>query len=899
MGCGKSRLAVLPPDPRALLRIRPSPACYNRIDQPVPHGSDSHPTKLHTVSDYDPQAIEKKWQRRWADERAFEAAEAPGRPKYYCLVMFAYPSGHAHVGHVRNYMIGDVIARMKRMRGFNVLHPFGWDAFGLPAENAAIENRSHPETWTLDNIAHMKGQLQRLGISYAWERELATCEARYYRWNQWLFLKMFERGLAYRRRSTVNWCPGCATVLANEQVVEGGCWRCGSAVEPRDLEQWFLRITEYADGLLDGIERLDEWPAKVLTMQRNWIGRSEGALVRFPVEPEGVDGGDAAEEIEVFTTRIDTIFGATFVLLAPEHPLVSRFADRAPDPAGFHRRVQQFRALDRTDRLTGAVEKEGFDTGRRCVNPFTGRPVPIWIANFVLAEYGTGAVMAVPAHDQRDFEFARKYGLPVEVVIQPEDPDGGAPLEGATMDAAYAGPGVLESSGEFTGRSTGDAPAEMARAAEQRGTGRPAVQFRLKDWGISRQRYWGTPIPIIHCDACGLQPVPDEDLPVELPRVAEFSGRGDSPLAQIPGFVDTTCPSCRGPARRETDTMDTFVDSSWYFYRFCDPTNDGQAFDPETVRYWGPVDFYIGGVEHAILHLIYSRFFCRVFKDLGMVDHDEPFTRLLTQGMVLRDGAVMSKSRGNVVDPDQMIARYGADALRLYEMFVAPPEKEIEWTDSGLEGSFRFLTRVWRLVTRVCPGLADVPRDAVEGAALDPAHRALRRKTHDTIRRVSADLDPRAHLNTAVSALMELVNELYAFCDQRGVTVAGPGARHEAPPAATGAVLREAVEALVLMLSPFTPHLCEELWERLGRTGGLGGAAWPEFDPAVARADEVVVPVQVNGKLRARLTVAADVSEAELREGALAEPVVQSHTAGRTIVRVVVVRGKLVNVVAR
>ena len=856
------------------------------------------------MSDYHPQAVEGKWRRRWADERAFEAAEEPGRPKYYCLVMFAYPSGHAHVGHVRNYIIGDVIARMKRMQGFNVLHPFGWDAFGLPAENAAIKNRSHPETWTLDNIAHMKGQLRRLGISYAWEREFATCEPAYYRWNQWLFLRMFERGLACRRRSTVNWCSDCATVLANEQVVDGGCWRCGTAVEPRDLDQWFLRITEYADGLLAGIEGLDQWPAKVLTMQRNWIGRSEGALVRFAIEPQESAGSaeeGATVEIEVFTTRIDTIFGATFVLLAPEHPLVSRFADEAPDPARFQRQVQQFRALDRTDRLTGAVEKEGFDTGRRCINPFTGRPVPVWIANFVLAEYGTGAVMAVPAHDPRDFEFARKYGLPVEVVIRPVD-DADAPPDGAAPDAAYAGPGVLVGSGEFTGRSTADAPAEMARAADRRGFGRPAVQFRLKDWGISRQRYWGTPIPIVHCEVCGLQPVPDEDLPVELPKVAEFSGRGDSPLAQIPEFVETTCPVCRGPARRETDTMDTFVDSSWYFYRYCDPKNGERAFDPDTVRYWGPVDFYIGGVEHAILHLIYSRFFCRVLKDLGMVDHDEPFTRLLTQGMVLRHGAVMSKSKGNVVDPDEMIDRCGADALRLYEMFVAPPEKEIEWTDSGLEGSFRFLTRVWRLAARVAPRLAGVAPGGSAGGRLDPAHRALRRKTHDTIRRVSADLYPRAHLNTAVSALMELVNDLYAFCDRQGVKLPGQspeaGVRAEALPDATGAVLREAVEALVLMLSPFTPHLCEELWERLGHAGGLRAAAWPGFAPEVARAEEIVVPVQVNGKLRARLKVAADVAEDDLRAAALAEPAVQTHTAGRRIVRVVVVRGRLVNVVA-
>ena len=853
------------------------------------------------MSDYNPHAIEEKWQRRWAEQRVFEVTEEPGRPKFYCLVMFAYPSGHAHVGHVRNYMIGDVMARMKRMRGFNVLHPFGWDAFGLPAENAAIKNRSHPETWTLANIAHMKGQLQRLGISYAWDRELATCEASYYKWNQWLFLQMFERDLAYRRRSTVNWCPSCATVLANEQVVDGGCWRCGTTVEPRELEQWFLRITQYADALLDGIERLDEWPDKVLTMQRNWIGRSEGALVRFPVETTGPAGAPA--EIEVFTTRIDTIFGATFVLLAPEHPLADRFADEASDPGAFRRRVQQFRTQDRNDRRTGAVEKEGFDTGRTAVNPFTGRAVPVWIANFVLVEYGTGAVMAVPAHDQRDLEFARKYGLSVEVVIRPVPDGDAAPLDGSTMEVAYAGPGTLVNSGEFTGRSTDGAAGFMARAAEQRDVGRPDVQFRLKDWGISRQRYWGTPIPIIYCDACGLQPVPYSDLPVELPTVAEFTGQGSSPLAQIPEFVDVICPSCHGPARRETDTMDTFIDSSWYFYRYCDASNDDQPFDREKVRYWTPIDFYSGGVEHAILHLIYSRFFCRVFQDLGMVDHDEPFTRLLTQGMVLRDGAVMSKSRGNVVDPDQMIASYGADTLRLYEMFVAPPEKEIEWTDSGLEGSFRFLTRVWRLVTALCPVVAESPQNGLWTMTLDDAHRGLRRKTHASIRRVSTDLEPRVHLNTAVSALMELVNDLYAFSERHALAPHAATARPDAPadqvPAETRAVLGEAIEALVLMLSPFTPHLCEELWERLGHTGGLVAAPWPTFDPAVARADEIVVPVQVNGKLRARLTVVADVREEDLRAAALAEPAVQTHIAGKTVAGVVVVRCRLVNIVVR
>ena len=853
------------------------------------------------MSDYNPQAIEQKWQRRWAEQRSFEVTEESRRPKFYCLVMFAYPSGHAHVGHVRNYMIGDVMARMKRMRGFNVLHPFGWDAFGLPAENAAIENRSHPETWTRENIAHMKGQLQRLGISYAWDREFATCEASYYKWNQWLFLQMFERDVAYRRRSTVNWCPGCATVLANEQVVEGVCWRCGTTVEPRELEQWFLRITQYADRLLDGIERLDEWPDKVLTMQRNWIGRSEGALVRFPVDMTGP--ADDPVEIEVFTTRIDTIFGATFVLLAPEHALVDRFADEATDPGAFRRRVQQFRTQDRNDRRTGAVEKEGFDTGRTAVNPFTGRPVPVWIANFVLVEYGTGAVMAVPAHDQRDLEFARKYRLPVQVVIRPVTDGVAAPLDGSAMEAAYAGPGTLVNSGEFTGRSTDGAARFMARAAETRDVGRPEVQFRLKDWGISRQRYWGTPIPIIYCDACGVQPVPDRDLPVELPAVAEFTGQGSSPLAQIPEFVNTICPSCQGPARRETDTMDTFVDSSWYFYRYCDASNDDQPFDREKVRYWTPIDFYSGGVEHAILHLIYSRFLCRVFQDLGMVDHDEPFTRLLTQGMVLRGGAVMSKSKGNVVDPDQMIASYGADTLRLYEMFVAPPEKEIEWTDTGLEGSFRFLTRVWRLVTALCPVVADAPQNGLGTMTLDDAHRGLRRKTHESIRRVSTDLEPRVHLNTAVSALMELVNDLYAFSERRALAPHAATARQDTPadqvPAETRAVLGEAIEALVLMLSPFTPHLCEELWERLGHAGGLVTVPWPTFDPEVARADEIVVPVQVNGRLRARLTVPADVQEEDLRAAALAEPSVQTHIAGKTVARVVVVHRKLVNVVVR
>ncbi len=859
------------------------------------------------VRDYHPQSLDRKWQARWQDTGAFEVTEDPSRPKFYCLEMFAYPSGHAHVGHVRNYMIGDVMARQKRMRGFNVLHPFGWDAFGLPAENAAIKQGIHPEQSTLANIAHMKGQLQRLGISYAWNREIATCLPDYYKWNQWLFLRMLERDLAYRKRSTVNWCPSCQTVLANEQVVDGGCWRCGTAVGSRTLDQWFLRITHYAQELLDATDRLTEWPEKVLTMQRNWIGRSEGARVKFALLRAGVSEAPSAPlpadapAVEVFTTRIDTIFGATFVLLAPEHEWIERIADESADPAAVRAQVQKFRAQDRTARMTGEVEKEGFFTGRYAVNPFTGRAVPLWVANFVLGEYGTGAVMAVPGHDQRDFEFARKYGLPITVVVQPE---GQPPLSADAMTEAFVEPGRIVGSGEFDGLWSTDAIGRMAEAAEARGIGARTVQFRLKDWGISRQRYWGTPIPVIYCGHCGMVPVPDDQLPVELPAMVEFTGRGDSPLAQVEAWVTAPCPACGRPARRETDTMDTFVDSSWYFYRYCDPRNDRQAFDPAKVRYWCPVDFYSGGVEHAILHLIYSRFFCRVFRDLGMVEHDEPFTRLLTQGMVLKDGSAMSKSKGNVVDPDDMLARYGADALRLYVMFVAPPENEIEWTDAGLEGSARFLARIWRMADQWCDAFAGRAVPALAGLAPNEAEQELRRVTHDTIRRVTHDLDPRVHLNTVVSALMEMVNALYAFCEAHTNTgIPGRRAKGEAGPVEerpeTLAVLKEALDALVLMLSPFAPHTAEELWEMLGHEGGLAAAAWPAYDPVIARSSEIVVPVQVNGKLRGRLTVPADVTEEALKELALAEAAVRVHTAGKTVARVIVAKGKLVNVVVK
>ena len=839
------------------------------------------------MTDYKPQQLDKKWQTHWTSSKAFEVEVDPERKKFYCLEMFAYPSGHAHVGHVRNYIIGDVMARTKRMRGFNVLHPFGWDAFGLPAENAAIKTGTHPETSTLDNIAHMKGQLQRLGISYAWEREIATCLPDYYKFNQWIFLKMFERGLAYRKRSTVNWCPKDNTVLANEQVIDGACWRCGTPIVTRDLEQWFFRITAYADELLKGLESLTAWPEKVVVMQRNWIGRSEGARIRFPI----ADTSDG-RFVEIFTTRIDTIFGATFVVLAPEHALVDQFAAESPDPSGFRDQVARFRALDREARITGAIEKEGFATGRFAINPFTNEPVPIWIANFVLAEYGTGAIMAVPAHDERDCEFARKYGLPIRVVVHPDN----EPAPAAELTVATTNYGRLVDSGEYTGQHAPAVITRMIADAEKRGLGKGEVQYRLKDWGISRQRYWGTPIPVVHCPEDGVVGVPYRQLPVKLPKVTTFTGRGDSPLAQVDEFVNTTCPKCGGPARRETDTMDTFVDSSWYFLRFIDPGNDELPFDPAAARYWMPVDFYSGGVEHAILHLLYSRFFTRVLRDIGLLKFDEPFTRLLTQGMVLKDGAVMSKSKGNVVDPDDMLGKYGADALRLYVMFVAPPEKEVEWSDSGLEGSYRFLLRVWRLVDHWCEtiGGEGMPKCTSEGT---PAERALRRKTHDTIKRVTSDIEDRMHLNTAVSSLMELVNELYTFSQQ---TAHGAPSREGAPAGKvespqTVAVLREAIDALVVMLSPFAPHTAEELWHMLGHTEGLTRTGWPAFDPEIAKAEEIVVPVQVNGKLRARLTVPAEIGEEELRERALAA--VASYTAGKIVKKVVVAKGPLVSVV--
>ena len=823
------------------------------------------------MSDYDFEEIETRWQRVWADAGAFEVTDDPSRPKFYCLEMLPYPSGDIHVGHVRNYCITDVVARYKRMRGFNVLHPIGWDALGLPAENAAIKRGVHPEKWTRDNIASMKRQLQRLGFSYPWSRELATCDPEYYRWNQWFFLKMLDKGIAYRSKANVNWCPSCQTVLANEQAEGGECWRCHSVVEERELDQWFLRITAYQDQLLDDMAQLTEWPDRVLVQQRNWIGRSPGAEVDFVVE-------DATEPLRVFTTRIDTIYGATFLVLAPEHPRLDELLHGAAGEETARAAIARLRGQDRRARQSGQVEKEGVFTGRYAANPMSGERIPIWVGNFVLMGYGTGAIMAVPAHDQRDFEFARKYDLPVRAVIQPDGPA----LNGDRLSAAYDGPGRTVDSDDFSGLDVEEAKTRMIAHAAARGIGRATVTYRLKDWLISRQRYWGTPIPVVYCEKDGVVGVPEDQLPVTLPPDAPFTGEGGNPLEKVAAFVDATCPTCGGAARRETDTMDTFVDSSWYFYRYLSPRRDDVPFDPASVRYWFPIDLYVGGIEHAILHLVYSRFWTKVMRDLGLVDFDEPVTRLFPQGMVHKDGEIMSKSKGNTVAPDDVIRDYGADTLRLYILSVGPPEMALEWKADAIEGSHRLIQRVWRLLDRNAEGLAT----GAAGETSSPAVRALRRKVHQTIRKVTDDVDERIRLNTAAAALHELVNELYRL-------------EAELQDAASRPALREALEALVLLMNPFTPHVCEEMWRRLGHEKGLVDQAWPVADEDAAREDELELAVQVNGKVRGRITVARGAGDDEVRRRALAEPKVAEHLAGREVVKLVVVPGRLVSVVVR
>jgi len=819
---------------------------------------------------YNPKVVEDKWQAYWEENRSFRASANKDKEKYYLLEMFPYPSGRIHMGHVRNYSIGDVIGRFKRMRGFNVLHPMGWDAFGMPAENAAIQNKSHPAHWTYENIAYMRGQLKRMGLSYDWERELATCDLDYYKWEQRIFLEMYGKGLAYKKVANVNWCPKCETVLANEQVEDGACWRCDSVVELKELDSWSFKITHYAQELLDDTCKLDGWPERVLTMQRNWIGRSVGCEIDFPL-------ASGLGNVRVFTTRQDTLFGATFMSLAAEHPLALKLATDAQRPA-VEAFIDRVKKLDRIKRGAEDQEKEGVFTGAYCVNPVTQAKMPIYLANFVLMDYGTGAVMAVPTHDQRDFEFAKKYDLPLKVVIQPE----GETLDPAAMTEAYTAEGIMVNSGRFDGGNNSDAKEAIADFLEKEGIGKKTVNFRLRDWGISRQRYWGNPIPVINCDLCGVVPVPVKDLPVVLPMDAAFTGEGGNPLAKVESFVQCTCPQCGQSARRETDTMDTFVQSSWYFMRYCSPKFGNGPLDREQVEYWMPVDQYIGGIEHAVLHLLYARFFTKVLRDLGYCNVDEPFSNLLTQGMVIKDGAKMSKSKGNVVDPNGLIERYGADTARLFSLFAAPPEKDLDWSDQGVDGSYRFLNRVWRMIFDLLPAVKGA--GAVDPEALGAEGKNLRRLVHKTIKKVTEDIDERFHFNTAIAAVMELVNAIQGFGDKT------------AP--ANVPVMREAVESVVMLLGPFVPHFAEELWSELGHKGLLEETGWPGYDAAATVDEELTVVVQVNGKLRAKLTVPADVDEESVKARALADEKVLPFLEGKSVKKVVYVAGKLVNVVA-
>ncbi len=820
-----------------------------------------------TVPDYDHNAVEIKWMGRWETEGSYRAVKSPGADKKYVLVMFPYPSGPAHMGHVANYCLGDVVARYYSRIGFNVLHPMGYDAFGLPAENAAISSGVHPAEWTRENIKLIRGDLERLGYAYDWSRELATCEPEYYRWTQWFFLKMYERGLAYKADAATNWCPSCGTVLANEQVLsDGSCERCGTFVQPRWLNQWFFRITDYAERLLDDMDDLEDWPERVLTMQRNWIGKSRGADVDFELVSTG-------EKIRIYTTRPDTLYGVTFFLLAPEHPLVDRLVEgteHAEEVRAFRERVSGRTEIERTSL---EAEKDGVFLGDYVINPVNGEKVPVYTANFVLIEYGTGAVMAVPAHDQRDFEFARKYGLPVRVVIQP--PDGG--LEADEMTEAYEDPGTMVASERFTGTENEQGKEDVCDYLEANGWGARAINYRLRDWLVSRQRYWGAPIPIIYCDACGTVPVREEDLPVLLPEDLQLAEGGRSPLPLEESFYETTCPTCGGPARRETDTMDTFVDSSWYYFRYVSPHDASAPFDAGDARYWMPVDQYIGGIEHAILHLLYSRFFTKVIFDLGLIEFTEPFSNLLCQGMITKDGAKMSKSKGNVVTPGDYIDRLGADTLRLYVLFMGPPEVSKDWSDQGVEGAHRFLGRVWRMVHERYLGAPGTQGDEQEG----PRHRAMRGLTHRTIANVTRDIQEFA-FNTAVSFVMELVNGIYHY------TAEGP---------VSPEVLSEAVRAALNLLAPFAPFICEELWEAVGGQGSIHSEPWPSYDEALARPEEVTLVVQVNGKVRDKVTVPADISEEEMRERALACGNAGKFTAGKEIRKVIVVPGKLVNIV--
>ncbi|MEN6348545.1 MAG: leucine--tRNA ligase [Syntrophomonas sp.] len=821
---------------------------------------------------YDFKSIEAKWQEYWEENNFYRVFEDPQKKKYYDLEMFPYPSGNLHMGHVRNYAIGDVVARFKTMNGFNVLHPMGWDAFGLPAENAAIKNGIHPAKWTYANIENMKKQLKTMGISYDWDRELATCKPDYYKFTQWMFLKLYENKLAYKKKSAVNWCPSCQTVLANEQVVDGACERCESVIEKKQLEQWFFKITDYAQRLLDDLEILPGWPEKVKTMQKNWIGRSEGC--EFSLAIEGSD-----EMLTVFTTRPDTVFGVTYMVIAPEHPLVEKISQGKSEEKTVTEFVHKMKFMSEVARTSTDTEKEGTFTGAYAVNPMNGERIPIWIANYVLMDYGTGAIMAVPAHDQRDFEFARKYDIPIRVVIKAED----SPMDAAELDEAYTGDGRMVNSGSFDGLSVDEGIKAVTKYMEQNSIGKGTVNYRLRDWLISRQRYWGAPIPIVYCEDCGQVAVSEKDLPVLLPEDVEFKPYGESPLSYVESFYRTSCPCCGKEARRETDTMDTFVCSSWYFDRFCSPQEDVLPFSREAVDYWMPVDQYIGGVEHAILHLMYARFFTKFLYDINVLSCQEPFTRLLTQGMVLKDSSKMSKSKGNVVSPEEIINTYGADTARLFILFASPPERDLEWSDQGVEGSYRFLNRIWRMLGEYSRDIKNVviPSDF---SALDNEAKKLHFKTHATIKKVSEDIGERFNFNTAISAIMELSNTLSSYRAVKDQNLA---------------VVKEAINSLLLLLSPFSPHICEELWQITGNAGSVHLQVWPEYDPDALVQEEVEIVLQVSGKVRDRVMIPVSASEEEARQIALENEKIKQIITGKQLLKVVVVPGKLVNIVVK
>ncbi|HRS61581.1 MAG TPA: leucine--tRNA ligase [Spirochaetota bacterium] len=818
--------------------------------------------------DYNFSEIELKWQKIWEEKGSFLNRVDRTKQKYYVLEMFPYPSGRIHMGHVRNYTIGDIVARFKKMKGFNVFHPMGWDSFGLPAENAAIKNNTPPFKWTTENIANMKAQLKRLGFSYDWTREVGTYKPEYYKWNQWIFLKMLEKGLAYKKVSSVNWCPDCQTVLANEQAENGVCWRCSSPVTQKELEQWFFRITDYAEDLLKGHEEISStWPEQVITMQKNWIGKSTGLKVNFKLE--------SGEDFPIFTTRPDTIFGVTFMVIAPEHPLLDRVTD--PEVRQF---IQKTRSQSLIDRTSEDKEKEGIDTGLKVINPFNGEKVPLYVGNFVLMEYGTGAIMAVPAHDVRDFAFAKKYGLPIKIVIdRPE-----SPLRLEEMTDAYTEEGVCVNSGQFSGLKNKEAMEKIAEFAEKNGIGEKTINYRLRDWGISRQRYWGCPIPIIYCEKCGAVPVPEKDLPVVLPTEVDFKGDAQSPLTKMPEFYEVKCPSCGGKARRETDTMDTFVDSSWYYARYCSPWSN-EIFDKEEVDYWMPVDQYIGGIEHAVMHLLYARFFSMVLNDLGLLKEREPFKKLLTQGMVIKDGSKMSKSKGNVVDPDDIIKKYGADTVRLFMLFAAPPQKDLDWSDKGVEGSFRFLNRVWRFMQKN-KGLY-IDGAVVDNSNLSTELKKLRIELHRTIKLVTHDIEERMQYNTAIARMMELTNAMYAVADSELSSTEGKK------------VFSEIVDKFLPILNPFVPHFAEELWSIFGKKTLLADEKWPEYIEELTIRDEIEIVFQINGKIKSKANVSSDITEEEMKKLAHLDAKMAEILSCKQIIKQIVVPGKLVNIVVK